>query len=88
MSAVGKSRLVRLARCDERIAELQAQLAQEHATRAAVAREIAGDEPIDIATGNRLPARHEPTIPEPSEVDRARARKVLQLNRTKRKVRP
>jgi hypothetical protein len=83
--------MAKMARIDERLAELAMGFAQELARaladRAAVAREIAGDEPIDLGTGCKVPTRKEPVIPEPTEIDRARARKALQSNRIARKVR-
>jgi hypothetical protein len=83
----GKVRLTELAQCDERIAELQSALAHVHARRAAVARAIANDEPINPGTGRRLHDRTEPEIPEPTEMDRRRAIRVLNSNRIARKVR-
>jgi hypothetical protein len=84
--AEGKLQLARLARCDERMADLQSQVAHVAAERARILREMAG-EAIELGTGRRIHARREPEIPEPTELDRHRAQRALQSNRLRRKVR-
>jgi hypothetical protein len=64
-----RDRLERLARIDQRIAELTSERAQIFAEMA--------DEAAGLQDGRRLPERRLPELPQIPETDRARARAAL-----------
>lgn len=73
-------RMARVARIDHRIAELTAERAQIFAD---IANDASG-----LEDGRRLPANHEPELPEVSEIDRARAQAALREVGRRRRLRP
>jgi len=86
--ADGKLCMARLARIDHDLAELDAQRAELGAKRAAIWAELAEGETVDLRTLRRPKTPHVPTLPEPTEIDRARARAYLRqsdLDRTGKK---
>ena len=84
----GRVALARLAATDRRIAELHSELAQETSHRAEILQAIAEErEPMDLTTGKRIPRESTAKIPALSEVDQARAKKILSQIGVRRKVR-
>lgn len=77
MKVSPRIQMAKLARCDERMAELNAELAEVMAARAKILRELADGETVDPRTLRRLPKRHETEIPEPSDAARALAKTSL-----------
>ena len=73
--------MAKLANTARRRAELTAELAQVEAQQAVVFDELAEGTTVDLRTGRRHPRKHVPQFPEPSELDRARARAALRSRR-------
>lgn len=73
----GKILMAKLARIDHDVAELDAKRAELGAQRAAVWAELAEGAEIDLRTLRKARAPHRPEIPEPNDIDRARARIAL-----------
>ena len=77
----GRIQMAKLANTARRRAELTAELAQVEAQQAGVFDELAEGTTVDLRTGRRHPRKHVPQFPEPSELDRARARAALRSRR-------
>ena len=82
----GAEYMAELAKCERKIAHLHAELANATARRSELYLALAGDRPVDLRTGRAIATRHVPNIPEPSDVDRARARQVLKQRGIRRKT--
>ena len=77
----GRIQMAKLANTARRRAELTAELAQVEAQQAGVFDELAEGTTVDLRTGRRQPRKHVPQLPEPSELDRAKARAALRPRR-------
>jgi hypothetical protein len=85
VSGAARIQMARLARIDGRLAELSAEQANLLAERARVFDELGRGE-VSLPALRKEARRREPTIPEPTELDRARAQKILATNGLRRRV--